>query len=103
VIRHHAPPKLRKRGEAWEHFVQRGGLRLLYDAITANGANPYPVETVLHYHADILGQRGEETEPAQVERRQQVTNHLLAQYAREHPAVREVGTTPDERSPSPGA
>jgi succinyl-CoA synthetase alpha subunit len=103
VIRHHAPPKLRRRGELWRKFVRRGGLRLLYEAITARGANPYPVETALHYHADILGQRGDETDPAQVERREEVTRRLLARYARGHPATEPLLATRDPRTPSPVA
>jgi len=85
VIRHHAPARLREPGESWKRFERRGGLDLLYDAITAHGANPYPLETVLHHHADILGRRGDETSTAEVERRKQVTNRLLARYVREHP------------------
>jgi succinyl-CoA synthetase alpha subunit len=102
VIRHHSPPKLRKPGEPWDAFVARGGLQQLYDAITAGGANPYPVETVLHYHADILGQRGDETEPAQVARRAQVTHRLLEQYAREHPSREAPVDRPDTSDAVPG-
>jgi hypothetical protein len=85
VIRHHAPARLREPGESWKKFERRGGLDLLYDAIAGHGANPYPLETVLHHHADILGRRGDETSTAEVERRKQVTNRLLARYVREHP------------------
>jgi hypothetical protein len=80
VIRHHAPAKLRRPGESWEEFEERGGLALLYDGITGGGENPYTVETVLHYHADILGRRGDETPPFQAERRKQVTSFLLERH-----------------------
>jgi hypothetical protein len=43
------------------------------------------METVLHYHADILGRRGDETPVAEIERRKRVTNFLLKRYIREHP------------------
>jgi hypothetical protein len=46
---------------------------------------------VLHYHADILGKRGDETRAAEVERRKLVTGRLLARYARENPEARRVG------------
>jgi hypothetical protein len=85
VIGHHAPSKLRKPQEPWEEFEKRGGLDLLYEAIEGHGENPYPMETVLHYHADILGRRGDETPAFQVERRKHVTNFLLNRYTREHP------------------
>ncbi len=85
VIRHHAPAKLRKPGESWEDFEIRGGLDLLYKEITDDGRNPYPIETILHYHADILGRQGDETSLAQVERRKQVTGFLLGRYVEEHP------------------
>ena len=65
--------------------MARGGLDQLYQAMTREGENAYPIETILHYHADILGRRGDETPPAQVERRKQVTVHLLERYMREHP------------------
>jgi succinyl-CoA synthetase alpha subunit len=86
VIRYHVPPKQRKRGEIWEDFVNRGGLNCLYEKITGGGENAYPIETILHYHADILGRRGDETPQAQVERRKQVTSFLLGRYMRENPA-----------------
>jgi hypothetical protein len=85
VIGHHAPSKLRGPQEPWEEFEKRGGLNLLYEAIEGQGENPYPMETVLHYHADILGRRGDETPAAEVERRKHVTNFLLKRYVREHP------------------
>jgi hypothetical protein len=91
VIGHHAPSKLRGPQEPWEEFEKRGGLDLLYDAIEGHGENPYPMETILHYHADILGRRGDETPAAQIERRKRVTNFLLKRYAREHP---EASTPP---------
>jgi hypothetical protein len=87
VIAHHAPAKLRRRGEGWEEFVARGGLEGLYEAFTGGGRNPYPVETILHYHADILGRRGDETSPIQVARRKQVTTFLLERFLREHPEL----------------
>jgi hypothetical protein len=93
VIRHHAPHKLRKPGESWEEFEDRGGLDLLYQEMTGQGENPYPVETILHYHADILGKRGLETPAAEVERRKHVTNFLLARYVRENPEPREAAPT----------
>jgi succinyl-CoA synthetase alpha subunit len=85
VIGHHAPSKLRKPNEPWEEFEKRGGLDLLYEGIEGQGENPYPMETVLHYQADILGRRGDETPAAEVERRKHVTNFLLKRYFREHP------------------
>jgi hypothetical protein len=85
VIRHHAPRKLRKPGESWQDFEKRGGLDLLYREITGHGENPYPIETILHYHADILGKRGDETSPTEIERRKRVTDFLLARYVREYP------------------
>jgi succinyl-CoA synthetase alpha subunit len=87
VIRHHAPPKLREPGESWEAFVRRGGLDRLYDALMGHCANPFPIETALHYHADILGRRGDETPEAEVERRKRVTGYLLERYTREHPEL----------------
>jgi hypothetical protein len=83
VIRYHAPAKIRGPDEPWEEFARRGGLDLLYDAITGGGENPYPIETILHYHADILGRRGDETSDVQIQRRKQVTAFLLAKYMRE--------------------
>jgi hypothetical protein len=91
VIAHHVPAKQRRPGERWEDFVSRGGLNQLYEAMTREGENAYPIETILHYHADILGRRGDETPPDQVERRKQVTAHLLERYMREHPEAA-VGT-----------
>jgi hypothetical protein len=85
VIRYHAPAKLRKPEESWEDFERRGGLDSLYDEITDHGENPCPIETILHYHADILGRRGDETSQTEIERRKQVTSFLLARYMREHP------------------
>jgi len=85
VIGHHVPARQRKPGEPWEDFVQRGGLDGLYEAVTRGGKNAHPVETILHYQADILGRRGDETPPAEVERRKQVTVFLLERYLREHP------------------
>jgi hypothetical protein len=85
VIRHHVPAKERKPGELWDDFVNRGGLDCLYDEITGGGENAYPIETILHYHADILGRRGDETQLIQVERRKQVTSFLLERYLRENP------------------
>jgi succinyl-CoA synthetase alpha subunit len=85
VIRYHVPAKQRRPGEPWEDFVERGGLDHLYDAISGGGKNAYPVETILHYHADILGRRGDETELLQVKRRKQVTATLLDRYVRENP------------------
>jgi hypothetical protein len=91
VISHHVPAKQRKPGERWEEFVERGGLDGLYDELTGGGRNAYPVESILHYHADVLGRRGDETPHAQVERRKQVTCYLLERYMREHaePAAEE--------------
>jgi hypothetical protein len=85
VIGYHVPAKQRRPGEPWEDFVSRGGLDQLYEEMTREGENAYPIETILHYHADILGRRGNETPPAQVERRKRVTAHLLERYMREHP------------------
>jgi hypothetical protein len=85
VIEYHAPAKLRRPGERWEDFVARGGLDRLYDALTGGSRNRYPVETILHYHADILGRRGDETSPNQVARRKQVTTFLLERFLRERP------------------
>jgi hypothetical protein len=85
VIGNHVPAKQRRPGEPWKDFVKRGGLDGLYDAITGGGENRFPVETILHYHADILGRRGDETPPAEIERRHQVTSFLLERYMREHP------------------
>jgi hypothetical protein len=85
VIRYHAPAKLRKPDEPWQNFVERGGLDLLYQEITGHGENPYPIETILHYHADILGRRGDETAPVQIERRKEVTTFLLERYIRANP------------------
>ncbi len=87
VIAHHVPPKQRRPGERWEDFVRRGGLDGLYREMTRPGEVVYPVETILHYHADILGRQGDETPPFQVERRKQVTAFLLERYMREHPEV----------------
>jgi len=85
VIRHHSPGKIRGSGEAWEDFEERGGLDLLYEEITDGGKNEYPIETILHYHADILGRRGDETPQVQVERRRKVTAFLLGRHMEEHP------------------
>jgi hypothetical protein len=85
VIGHHVPPKQRKPGERWDDFVRRGGLDGLYKEMTREGEVIYPVETILHYHADILGRQGDETPPFQIERRKQVTSFLLERYLREHP------------------
>jgi succinyl-CoA synthetase alpha subunit len=85
VIRYHVPAKQRRPGEPWEDFVGRGGLDGLYDEITGRGKNTHPIETILHYHADILGRRGDETYPLQIERREQVTSALLERYVRENP------------------
>jgi succinyl-CoA synthetase alpha subunit len=97
VIANHAPEKLRKSDESWEHFAERGGLDLLYEKITRSGENPYPIETILHYHADILGRRGDETPQAQIERRKQVTSFLLERYMRDHTGSRGEG---DRHAPS---
>jgi succinyl-CoA synthetase alpha subunit len=107
VIAYHAPPKLRRPGERWEEFVGRGGLDLLYTALTGGSRNPYPIEAILHYHADILGRRGDETPPFQVARRKQVTSFLLNRFLQEHPELlakaqerREEGETEaPERNP----
>jgi len=85
VIGHHVPPKQRKPGERWDDFVKRGGLDGLYEEMTREGEVVYPVETILHYHADILGRQGDETPLFQIERRKQVTAFLLERYLREHP------------------
>ena len=85
VIAYHAPAKLRGPEERWEDFVARAGLDRLYASLTGGSRNPYPVETILHYHADILGRRGDETSSIQVERRKQVTSFLLERFLREHP------------------
>jgi succinyl-CoA synthetase alpha subunit len=85
VIAYHAPPKLRQPEERWDEFVARGGLDRLYTSLTGGSQNPYPIETILHYHADILGRRGDETSSIQVERRKQVTSFLLERFLREHP------------------
>jgi hypothetical protein len=94
VIAHHVPAKQRRPGESWEDFVKRGGLEGLYQSITGNGENAYPVESILHYHADILGRRGDETPPTEVERRKQVTAFLLERYMREHPEPAAVAPEP---------
>jgi hypothetical protein len=78
VIRYHSPKRLRRSGEAWEAFRDRGGLDLLHDAIVDQGNNPYPLETILHYHADILGRQGGATSDAETERRKAVTRYLVA-------------------------
>jgi succinyl-CoA synthetase alpha subunit len=93
VIGHHAPSKLRQPGETWEAFVERGGLDLLYESLTDRSRNPYPIETILHYHADILGRRGSETPPFQVERRKQVTSFLLERL---------IGENPEQTPEAPG-
>jgi succinyl-CoA synthetase alpha subunit len=85
VIRYHVPAKQRRPGEGWDDFVERGGLDSLYDEITGGGENAYPIETILHYHADILGRRGDETPQFEVERRKQVTSTLLENYIRKNP------------------
>jgi hypothetical protein len=85
VIEYHVPARQRDPGEPWEDFVARGGLEGLYEAILDGGRNTHPIETILHYHADILGRRGDETDPVQVERRQQVTSALLECYLRDNP------------------
>jgi succinyl-CoA synthetase alpha subunit len=77
VIGHHRPPKLRQVDEPWDAFCERGGLDLLYEELSGGGANAHPVETVLHYHADILGRQGDKTSARQVSRRQQVSRHLI--------------------------
>jgi succinyl-CoA synthetase alpha subunit len=102
VIRYHAPAKIRKPGESWEDFERRGGLDLLYEEIEDDGRNPYPIETILHYHADILGRQGQETSRTQVERRKRVTGFLLERYMREHPEpVRPSSPEPPAASPAP--
>jgi len=85
VIAHHVPAKQRRAGEPWEDFVERGGLDGLYQEMTREGENAHPIETILHYHADILGRKGDETSPIEVERRKQVTAFLLERYLQEHP------------------
>lgn len=90
VIRHHRPAKLRRPDEPWADFRARGGLDLLYDELTGGGANRYPVETILHYHADFLGRRGDRTSAIQVARRHEVTRFLLVRWA-------ETGTGDAER------
>jgi len=85
VIAYHAPPKLRGPEERWEDFVARAGLDRLYASLTGGSRNPYPIESILHYHADILGRRGDETSSIQVDRRKQVTSFLLGRFLREHP------------------
>jgi len=87
VIAHHVPAKQRRPGEPWTDFVKQGGLDGLYDAITRAGENAFPIETILHYHADILGRRGDETPSTEVDRRHQVTTFLLERYMREHPEL----------------
>jgi hypothetical protein len=87
VIAHHVPAKQRRPGERWEDFVKRGGLKGLYQEMTREGEVVYPIEGILHYHADILGRRGDETPPFEVERRKQVTAFLLERYFREHPEL----------------
>jgi hypothetical protein len=87
VIVHHVPAKQRRPGERWEDFVKRGGLDGLYKEMTREGEVAYPIETILHYHADILGRKGDETPSFEVERRNQVTAFLLERYLREHPEL----------------
>jgi len=83
IIRHHKPPKLMKRDtsgrvtEKWDEFKGRGGLVELYDKMHAGGKNPYMVETILLYHADILAHKGDDTSPEQVKRRIEVSQFLL--------------------------
>ena len=77
VIRYHSPGRIRQPDETWEAFKDRGGLRLLVDAFTDGGNNPYPLETILHYHADILGRQGDATAEIEVERRKVVTRYLV--------------------------
>ena len=84
VIGHHVPAKQRRPGERWDAFVKRGGLDGLYKEMTRKGEVVYPIETILHYHADILGRKGDETPPFEIERRQKVTAFLLERYLREH-------------------
>jgi succinyl-CoA synthetase alpha subunit len=85
VIVHHVPAKQRRPAERWEDFVKRDGLGGLYEEMTREGEVAYPIETILHYHADILGRQGDETPAFQVERRKQVTALMLERYMREHP------------------
>ncbi len=85
VIGHHVPPKQRRPGEQWDDFVKRGGLDGLYKEMTRKDEVAYPIETMLHYHADILGRQGDETPSFQLERRRQVTTFLLERYLGEHP------------------
>jgi succinyl-CoA synthetase alpha subunit len=85
LITHHVPAKQRRPAERWEDFVKRGGLDGLYKEMTKEGEVAYPIETILHYHADILGRKGDETPPFEVERRKQVTIFLLERYMKEHP------------------
>jgi hypothetical protein len=106
VIRYHVPAKQRKPGELWEDFINRGGLDRLYDEITNGGENAHPIETILHYHADILGRRGDETPKTQLERRKLVTSFLLERYLREHAdllpkarGLRQGGRTPSADLP----
>jgi hypothetical protein len=97
VIAHHVPARQRNPGERWKDFVERGGLDGLYDELTGGGRNGHPIESILLYHADILSRRGDETPPAQVERRKQVTTYLLERYMREH-----GDSTPRRRALMPG-
>lgn len=87
VVGYHKPKKLRRPGERWPEFLERGGLELLFDELTAHGENAHPIETVLHYHADILGRQGEHTPADEVERRRVVSATLIERYLREHPGV----------------
>ena len=83
LIRFHKPKRLRRQNESWSAFMRRGGLRRLFEQMLAGGRNPYPLETILHYHSDILGRQGSQTLKAEVTRREEVTNFLLAQYIRQ--------------------
>jgi len=85
VVRFHSPGKLRRPDETWLAFKSRGGLDLLYDELTGHGSNRYPVETILHYHADILGRQGDRTSEKQVARRREVTQFLLARWTESEP------------------
>ncbi|MFQ5381138.1 MAG: HD domain-containing protein, partial [Dehalococcoidia bacterium] len=85
VIRYHIPPVGRLRGERWDERVEREGLDVLYEEMVDRGRNEHPVETALHYHADILGRRGSETSTAEIERRQRVTTFLLERCLGEPP------------------